>query len=50
MLKYIKAVHEMTGNFRWAENLFGTGGTITALRLIAIILMTTSVLYALHLL
>lgn len=50
MLKYVKSVHEMTGNFRWAENVFGMGGTIVALKLIAIFLMTVSVLYALHLL
>lgn len=47
MLKYIRQTYEFAGSFDWAEKFFGVGGTITALKLIGLIMIVVGALYAL---
>ncbi len=39
MLKYAKETYESIGVWNWAEKFFGIGGTITAMKLTAIVMI-----------
>jgi hypothetical protein len=47
MLKYIRPTYEFVGSWAWAEKFFGSGGTITAIKLLAIVFIVFGVIYAL---
>ena len=47
ILRYIRPAYEFVGSWAWAERFFGIGGTITALKLLAILFIVFGALYML---
>jgi hypothetical protein len=47
ILKYIRPTYEFVGSWDCAEKFFGIGGTVTALKLLGLVFITTGALYAL---
>lgn len=47
MIYFRKQIHDFTGDFDWAENHLGGGGTFTALALIGMAVSILSLMYML---
>lgn len=47
ILKYIRETYELVGSWTWAEKFFGIGWTVTAIKLLGIVLITFGAIYML---